>query len=576
MSRAIACLLAMMPLVALAEPQPAAKLDLAHRWVYLSTNMLVDQNVQDCVKLMERAAKAGYTGIVLTDSKFMRWDSLPKTYAANAAAVADACRRLKLDLVACVMPIGYSSGLLARDPNLAEGMPVRDAPFVVRQGKVEPDDPIRLVNGGFEQSKDNRPTGWNPPDSPGAICFVDTDVFCEGKASFRMQDIGKHSPEHGLGRISQRLAVKPFRYYHLSGAVRTQDFDTKCRVQLTAIGKGRNLVFHELPVKANQDWTRYDSTFNTMEYEEALIYVGVWGGKTGRIWFDDLRLEPGGLVNVIRRDGAALVVASEDGQTAYEEGRDFAGASDPLLLGKESESSAVWHRGPQMTVPAGSRLREGQRLQVSYFHPGFIHGGKQVMCCMSEPKVYEILAWQVEQVRDRLRPDGYFMQHDEIRCQGWDDSCVKRNLTPGQILADNTRRCTEIIRKAAAGKPIYVWSDMYDPTHNAKPAGHYYLVKGDGPWSGAWEGLDKDVTVVNWHLFERDRAEALKHFAGRGHKQILAGYYDAPPERMRPWLEEAAAVTGVVGAMYTTWKRQYDDLEKFAEELDRVSPRKAR
>ena len=45
------------------EPEPAP---LEHRWVYLPTNLLVDKNIDEGVSLLRRAAKAGYTGVVLS------------------------------------------------------------------------------------------------------------------------------------------------------------------------------------------------------------------------------------------------------------------------------------------------------------------------------------------------------------------------------------------------------------------------------------------------------------------------------------------------------------------------------
>ncbi len=42
-------------------------------------------------------------------------------------------------------------------------------------------------------------------------------------------------------------------------------------------------------------------------------------------------MEPAGLVNVVRRDGAPLRAASADGQIVYQEGRDFQNARDPKL-----------------------------------------------------------------------------------------------------------------------------------------------------------------------------------------------------------------------------------------------------
>ena len=66
---------------------------------------------------------------------------------------------------------------------------------------------------------------------------------------------------------------------------------------------------------------------------------------------------------------------------------------------------------------------------------------------------------------------------------------------------------------------------------------------------------------------ERKRAESLAHFAGRGHKQILAGYYDGPVDAITPWLADAERAGGLVGAMYTTWQGRYDDLDAFAKQL---------
>jgi hypothetical protein len=104
---------------------------------------------------------------------------------------------------------------------------------------------------------------------------------------------------------------------------------------------------------------------------------------------------------------------------------------------------------------------------------------------------------------------------------------------------------------------------MFDPYHNAVE-GPYYLV--NGPWTGSWEGLDKDVTIVNWNYGRRD--ESLKFFADRGHKQIIAGYYDGSQDT-RKWLESADKVKGVEGIMYTTWQNDFDHLEEFAKSCRR-------
>jgi hypothetical protein len=545
------------------------KLDLPCRWVYVSVNLLVDKNVESTLALLERSARDGYTGIVLTDSKFCRWDDLPERYLENVRKVRQACRKLNLACIAAVCPVGYSEGILGREPNLAEGLPVVEAPFVVGAGRIVPDDDSgRIANGGFEQWRENMPAGWQFADQPGKITFIDTQTVREGKAALRMQDISLHDPQHGHGRIYQKLQVKPFRYYHVSAWVKTEDFAAadEVRIQVLVAG-GASLNYYTPRIAKTQDWKQVDITFNSLEFPEVNLYLGVWGGTGGKIWWDDVRVQPGGLVNLIRRQGAPFKLVSADGQTTYVEGKDFDGARDPKLgMVPWPGGFSVWHEVPGLTAPDGSRLKEHQRVLTSYYHAAIIHTD-QVACCMSEPKTYEILQWQVQRVCRHVQPDGYFMQHDEIRVQGWDESCRKRNLTCGEILADNVRRCVEIIRKEDPGKPIYVWSDMFYPTHNAHKTGRYYLVKGEGPWYGSWKGLPKDVVIVNWNSQKNVRAESLRHFADLGHKQILAGYYDGDPKRIGDWLSDAASVGGVIGVMYTTWRQNYGDLERFAEQL---------
>jgi len=543
-------------------------------WFYLPTNLLVDENVAKDVALMRRAARAGYSGVMLADSKFMRWDILPERYAQNVRRLRQACRDLKLDCIAAVCPIGYSNDLLSRDPNLAEGLPVVDAPFVVQHGRIVPaDDSAAVANGGFEKSKGNMPSGWGFVDEPGKVSFIDTQVKCEGHSSLRMEDIGLKNPRHRNGRASQPLKVAPYRYYHVSAAVKTEEFEAAGEVRVAVLAKdGTSLNWHQPRVAKTQDWKRIDVCFNSLGYSDVTLYLGVWGGRRGKIWWDDCRVGPAGLVNVVRRPGAPLKATSDDGRQTFAEGRDFSPIQDPKL-GTDPYRGvfSAWHEPPEVTVPAGSRIREGQKVRLSYCHTAIVHQ-EQVMCCMAEPKVEEILRWHLAQVHTNLAPDGYFLSHDEIRVQGWDKSCQDTGLTPGQLLAANVRRCVELVRREDPGKPVYVWSDMFDPFHNAKKTGKYYLVKGDGPWFGSWEGLPKDVTIGNWNSDPAVRRDSLKHFAGRGHQQILAGYYDGPVGAIADWLRDARQVGGPAGVMYTTWQNRYDDLEAFAAEVTKHSP----
>ena len=92
---------------------------------------------------------------------------------------------------------------------------------------------------------------------------------------------------------------------------------------------------------------------------------------------------------------------------------------------------------------------------------------------------------------------------------------------------------------------------------------NYYLVNGD--LTGSWNGMPKDIIIVNWYFGKRDKNLPL--FASRGHRQVIAGYYDGDVKKIDAWLDSAAKVKGVVGVMYTTWQSRFDDIEAF---MDRV------
>jgi hypothetical protein len=494
----------------------------------------VEKNVDALDALMRRAAKAGYSHLLLADSKFHKLGDMDARYFKAVDRVKALAAELRLEIVPALFPVGYSDGLLWHDPNLAEALPVRDARFVVKGGeaRVAADPPVALRGGDFADRK-----AWG---------FVDeTVVFENGTA--RVTD-----PKGRNARCSQKVKVSPFRQYHVSVRVKTQDFRGEPKIAVLAGNRG--LHHANLGVQPTQDWTEHHAVFNSLDSVEVGIYLGCWDGTTGTLAWKDARLEEVGLLNLVRRDGAPFAVRTEDGK-ALVEGADFENTADPRMGAHPWKGAFdVWHEPPVMRT----RLPDGTRLRVSYHHAITVHDG-QVMICPSEPKAVELLRDEARRIHAAWRAKGYFMSHDEIRVLGWDASCARRNLSAGAILADNVKTCAAILREVNPGGAIYVWSDMFDPHHNARK--DYYLVKGD--LAGSWEGLDKDVIVAAWYYEMREKS--LPFFAGRGHRLLLAGYYDAPPERVTGWLDAAKAAGGAAGVMYTTWQSRYGDLERFAE-----------
>ncbi len=118
-----------------------------------------------------------------------------------------------------------------------------------------------------------------------------------------------------------------------------------------------------------------------------------------------------------------------------------------------------------------------------------------------------------------------------------------------------------MIHEISPGAEIVVWSDMFDPHHNS--VDKYYLVP--TTLAGSWEGVEPTTIIANWN--GGHRSESLKFFAGRKHRQLVAGYYDDPhvEAEVGKWNDAAKEAGGVGGWMYTTWQNNYENLERFAK-----------
>src|SRR6267143_4572499 len=125
------------------------------RRVYCAQNLWVDKNIDHLEAILRRAAKAGYTHVLLTDSKFARLGDMDARYFRNVGRVKKLAAELHLEIVPALFPIGYSNDILWHDPNLIEALPVRDALFVVKDSvaRLQPDPAVRIKGGDFSDLK---------------------------------------------------------------------------------------------------------------------------------------------------------------------------------------------------------------------------------------------------------------------------------------------------------------------------------------------------------------------------------------------------------------------------------------
>ena len=527
------------------------------RWLYLQQNLQVAENLPKIEAILRRASKVGYNGVVLADYKLNILDRVPKHYFQNAERFKSLCAELNLEIIPTVAPFGYSSGILAHDPNLAEGLPVKSAPFVVRDDVAIPVDGNKnLLPGSFDEYQVNQFSGWRFQDEPGAGTYVDTQVKHTGAAALRIENPAGSS---GNRRIHKRLPTRRWTQFHASVWIKTQDFESSADTRMFAMDPtGKVLSHSNLGVQRTQDWTQHHAVFNSLDGDYLQFYAGVWDCQRGKLWMDDLQLVEEPFVNLVRRPGCPLVVKNADGTVTYKENHDYLPLADPQLgTAPYAGEFNVYHIPPQLKFPKASRIKNGDTLQVSFYHAVTIYDN-QVPCSLSEPKVFEIVKDQVQRVQRLFAPKTFFLSHDEIRIANWSHPEQQAAKSAGTVLAENVKRCIKIIREINPDAQLCIWSDMFDPHHNAVK--DFYLVNGD--LTGSWEGLPKDIAIINWNSGQAEKS--LPFFAQRGHSQVLAGYYDGPPEDIRRWQSAGKNLQGINGAMYTTWKSNFTDLETFA------------
>jgi hypothetical protein len=522
-----------------------------YRWVYVSRSLNRDTDVVDIKNIVKTASESGLNGMVLA-AGLDRLGDRGQDYFTRLKQVSQLCKQQNFEIIPIIFSVGYGGSVLAQDKNLAAGLLVKDALFVVQNNHANfvPGITAKIMNPGFEQYAGNRLKGYNFHDRPGVVSIRDNRIFSSGTASLRFENFGNY--EHGHARVMQEVKVEPHKCYRVSCLLKTESLEPEGTFRIMVLSPdGRNLAPWDPRVPSTSDWRQVTMGFNSLSYETVRIYLGGWGGQSGRFWVDELRVEEVGLLNTLRRPGTPVTVKDEQTGLIYKEGKDYAPIEDPQL------NFRFDHEPAPIEIPPGSKIRDGSRLRVSYYHGMAINTG-QVTVCMSEPKVYEIWDRQIRLLHEVLSPSRYLLSMDEIRAGGSCLACKKRNMTMAQILGDCITEQVRIIRNVNPEAEVLIWSDMLDPNHNAHA--DYFLV--DGDFSGSWNYVPEDLVIVCWYYDKR--AESLAFFSSLGFRTLAGAYYDGDTlDNPNGWLDALEGTPGASGIMYTTWRNKYELLAPF-------------
>ncbi len=491
-------------------------------WYWHHSYLTTAEAVAASKALIDRAARSGYTGLALWDSSwtFLSMPGWPEENISMLKEVVDYAVARGLRVMPLVAPYGHSNDVLKQHPEWAEAQRVVGTRF-----RVDPDGRALIQVKGLRETADLAPSPF----------------------------------------VTAAVNVEPWRQYHVHLAVKTHGFKGLAQLEVSDGPASRlDANLHPAP---NQDATPLDYTFNSADSRTVQIRAGVFGRAEGQLAITSFAVEETALVYAIRRAGTPLRVYDPDRpETQYVEGRDFDPVKDQQLAASHEFTNDNFHDPGAVTVPAGSRLVPGQIVAMDYFAVVPVYD-EAVSVCLTNAAVER---WTMENARAvaALVPKGspLLLSHDEIRQMNSCAECRARKLTAGELLAEHTRRIAATLMPLG---PLYIWSDMFDPGHNARD--HFYQV--EGALGQSWKGLPAEVTVMNWNL--EHLRNSLVWFSGDDprqrvpHRQIIAGYYDPPDHDAsaavhREWAQ-ARGIRGIAGTMYTTWTNDYRGLERFAE-----------
>ena len=510
------------------------------RWFFAIKDLAEDGDVAELKGLIDTAAKAGYNGLVLTIGRdymmgtrcsgprafdaaersrvsgfedFDRWDAAK---SARYDAVAAAAKSAGIEIVPLIWSPGYCS-MRHADPEFVAVQPAKDVPYVA--------------------GADGRAT------------------FAGGeKRRLALSLDGK------LGRITEKLKVKPYRVYRITYRMKGENLGGQpaSGVQLFAYGRGEGHDRGALrPWRRewgnSHGWTDVSYDFNAGRFDELTLYLGTWGIKEGRFWIKDVELREIGLQNVVLRDSTPFVVKDAKSGRPYRAGKDYV---------VPERMTELWWGGAErmleIAIPSGSRIKAGTALAVDAYEPIEILD-KQFSACLTEPKLKAYFERTAAAVKARFGNSKWFLSSDEIRAGCRCRNCL-REKNFGQIFGKSFTDQFNAIRKADPKGEVYMWFDMVSTMGNAKD--DYYRIPGS--FAGAHELIPSDMILVCWGDKGGRHLDALQWCADRGFRTLGATYYDTDDlTGSRLWLDRCNVTPECRGIMYTPWQNKYGLLADF-------------
>lgn len=208
--------------------------------------------------------------------------------------------------------------------------------------------------------------------------------------------------------------------------------------------------------------------------------------------------------------------------------------------------------------------QDGDCLSVDCYSPSPVWG-KWQGACMGAVEMDDILDLSAAAVAKTVNPSVWLLSLDEVRTGGGCEDC-RAIGDCAHIYAAFAKKCMAAVRRHSPGAEMYVWNDMVDPwclSATSRKGAYAGLYSG---MRGVWDLLPRDLGIAYWR--EDSRGQGLPFFSKRGHRILVACYYDAATlDGSLVWARMALDTPGADGIMYCTWMDRWMLLGDWGEAM---------
>ncbi len=546
--------------------------------LHMSANLVVD-SAEKLFEYIDKAKAAGANTVLFSDTKLNtyglngtfspRWDERMRTLREGVKK-----RGMKFHFISISM--GFASGLIASNPNLTTGYPIRNQELRASNGELVPVKSANIVNGGFENFEGNKVSGWGFQDAVGQRTFIDTNIKRSGRASFRAKATGNQD-----SRIFTEFDVKPFHQYTLRFWIRTQNLTARNLAALIRDNNNKERTLTNLHISLPKDnggriyynganklttngWKQVRIAFNSLNATRVNLALAVYGGKEGTIWWDDVQVLDTPSLNWLNRSDLPRNIKHANGKV-LSFGTDVDLPVDKQLgISGFAGAFDTQHIGPKIRINSNANIKQGDIVKISGYHALPTVSG-QVSASWNHPEIYRRMRTIHKRLYTDFKPDGFLLNYSEIRTGGWEPRDTRIG-TSGAALAASIKRSFKDLFEVAPNAEYYFWSDMIDPNHNA--ISDYYQV--NNTLNKSWVTLNPNkVTLATWWEGQKiiDKGtKSLKFFSDLGFKQVLGAFYDADVNtNYNQWKTASSGANNITGSIYATWvrPRNFSQIEKF-------------